>query len=154
LRHLRACAALGLMAYDGERFTATPLLETLRRDHPQSLRGFAMSQSAQGHWLPWARFTEALRTGRQQAETALGAGIFEYYANNPQEADAFTEAMEGFSAAAASEVARVLDTGGIERVVDVGGASGALLVPFLETNTSLKGTLFDLPNVIEGQAFS
>ena len=153
-RHLRACAALGLVIFDGESFTGTPLLDTLRRNHPQSLRGFAMSQAAQGHWQPWARFTDALRSGRQQAEAALGAGIFEYYENNPEEADAFTEAMNGFSAAAASEVARVLDTGGIDRVVDVGGASGTLLVPFLEANPSLKGTLFDLPHVIEGHAFS
>ncbi|MBO1075239.1 ArsR family transcriptional regulator [Roseomonas marmotae] len=153
-RHLRACAGLGLVTFDEGRFTATPLLDTLRRDHPQSLRGFAMSQAAPGHWLPWARFGEALRSGIPQTVPALGAEIFEYYRHNPQEADAFTEAMDGFSAATASEVARVLDAKGAGRVVDVGGAGGALLVPFLEANPSLKGTLFDLPNVLEGEAFS
>lgn len=153
-RHLRACAALGLVTFDGERFSSTPLLDTLRREHPQSLRGFALSQAAPGHWLPWEKFIEALRTGRQQAEATLGAGIFEYYVKNPQEADAFTEAMDGFSATTASEVARVLETAGVEKAVDVGGASGALLVPLLEANQSLKGTVFDLPHVIEGHAFN
>jgi len=153
-RHLRACAGLGLVGFDGKKYTTTPLLDVLRRDHPHSLRGFALSQSAPGHWLPWARFGEALRSGSQQAVTALGAGIFDYYKDNPAEADAFTEAMNGFSAAAATEVARVLGADGVGHVVDVGGASGALLVPFLEANPSLRGTVFDLANVIESEIVS
>jgi DNA-binding transcriptional ArsR family regulator len=153
-RHLRACAGLGLVTFDGERFATTPLLDTLRRDHPQSMRGFALSQPAAGHWLPWGRFTEALRSGSQQAVAALGAGIFDYFAGAPVEADAFTESMDGMTAVVAREATRVLDTAGVERVVDVGGAGGALLVPLLEANPSLRGTLFDRPHVIEGQAFT
>jgi len=153
-RHLRACASLGLVTYDGQRFAATPLLDTLRRDHPQSVRGFALSQPAPGHWLPWGRFTDALRSGDHQTGTTLGSDLFEYFARTPSEADAFTEAMEGLTAGVASEAARVLDTSGVDRVVDVGGASGALLVPLMEANPALRGTLFDLPNVIDGEAFS
>ena len=153
-RHLRACASLGLVTYDGQNFATTPLLDTLRRDHPQSLRGFALSQPAAGYWLPWGRFTEALRSGGQQTIAALGSGIFEDFGRTPAEADAFTEAMEGMTAVVASEAASVLNTTGVDCVVDVGGASGALLAPLLEANPSLKGTLFDLPNVIEGQAFT
>ncbi|MFJ5486121.1 methyltransferase [Hansschlegelia beijingensis] len=153
-RHLRACASLGLVGSNGERFATTPLLDTLRRDHPQSMRGFALSQPAAGHWLPWGRFAEALRSGRPQTVPALGSGIFEYYGRTPAEAEAFTESMEGLTALVSSEAARVLDTTGVERVVDLGGASGALLAPLLEANPSLKATLFDLPNVIDGHAFS
>jgi len=40
-RLLRACASLGLVTYDGARFTATPLLGTLRRDVPGSLHSLA-----------------------------------------------------------------------------------------------------------------
>lgn len=154
LRHLRACASLGLVTFNGETFATTPLLDTLRREHPQSMRGFALSQPAPGHWQPWGRFIDALRTGTHQTEATLGAGIFDYYKHHPAEADAFTEAMEGLTMVLAREAAQVIDTGGISRVVDVGGASGALLAPLLEANPELKGTLFDLPNVIEGQAFT
>ncbi|MFJ5486208.1 methyltransferase [Hansschlegelia beijingensis] len=153
-RHLRACASLGLVGFDGERFATTPLLDTLRRDHPQSMRGFALSQPAAGHWLPWGRFAEALRSGRPQTAPALGASIFEYYGRTPTEADAFTESMEGLTALVAGEAARVLDTTGVDRIVDIGGASGALLAPLLEANPFLKATLFDLQSVIDGHAFS
>lgn len=154
LRHLRACAGLGLVAYDGNGFAATPLLDTLRKDHAQSMRGFALSQPAAGHWRPWGQFAEALRSGNQQAVAVLGSGIFDYFGQNQAEADAFTESMEGMTAVVAGEAARVLDTVGVERVVDVGGANGALLAPLLEANPALHGTLFDLPNVVEGHAFT
>jgi hypothetical protein len=153
-RHLRACVSLGLATFDGQRFTTTPMLDILRRDHPQSLRGFALSQPAPGHWLPWGRFSEVLRSGQHQTVAALGSPLFDYYARTPTEADAFTEAMAGLSAGIASEAGRILDTRGDEHVVDVGGAGGALLVPLLQANLSLRGTLLDLPNIIETISFS
>lgn len=142
-RHLRACAALGLVSFDGERFAATPLLDVLRRDHPQSLRGLAISQASPGHWLPWGRLTEALRSGEPQAEPALGSGIFDYMAQAPEELGAFRQAMKGMTASLAAEVARLLDTSGMTRIVDVGGAGGSLLPALLAANESLKGVLFD-----------
>ncbi|WGF89546.1 methyltransferase [Marinivivus vitaminiproducens] len=150
-RHLRACAALGLVTFDGQRFSSTPLLDTLRRDHPQSLRGIAMSQPAPGHWLPWGRFADVLRTGQRQTVAALGSEIFEYFAKTPHEADAFTASMGSLTAAVSAEVTRVLDTRGVRRAVDIGGAGGALLAPLLEANPTLLGTVFDLPNVIGGE---
>jgi hypothetical protein len=153
-RHLRACASLGLVTYDGKAFASTPLLDTLRRGHPKSLRGFALSQPAPGHWQPWGRFVNALRSGERQTVATLGTEIFDYFARTPSEADAFTEAMDGLTTAVAQEVARIVDTERVERVVDVGGASGALLVPLLEANPLLKATLFDLPNIIDGEAFA
>src|SRR5258707_7343283 len=50
-RLLRACTSLGLVSYDGSsRFTSTPLLDTLRKDNPKTLRGLALSLSAPSHW--------------------------------------------------------------------------------------------------------
>ena len=155
-RHLRACASLGLVTFDGRAFSATPLLDILRLDHPQSLRGFALAQPAPGHWLPWGRFVDALSTGEHQTVATLGSGLFDYYARTPAEADAFTEAMEGLTGAVASEAARVLDMTGVRRVVDIGGGSGsgALLAPLLEANPTLSGALYDYPHIIDGEAFS
>jgi hypothetical protein len=71
-RLLRACASLGMVAYDGNsRFAATSLLDTLREDNPRGLRGFAESMPAPGHWLRWGRFTDAVRTGQAQTVPRL-----------------------------------------------------------------------------------
>jgi SAM-dependent methyltransferase len=147
-RFLRACLALGLVKCDGSRFYVTELLSTLRKDNPQSLRGFALSQAAPGHWLPWGRFVDAVSTGERQTITTLGAEIFDYYGTVPAEAASFTEAMTSLTAPVAVEVARLLDTAGVQRIVDVGGAAGALLFSVLITKQHLEGVVFDLPNVV------
>ena len=105
-RLLRTCASLGLVKYDGNsRFAGTSLLDTLRKDKPQSLRAIAVSWPLPGHWLPWGRFAEAVRTGKSQTVPALGAGLFEYFATNAAEAAAFTESMTSLTSTVAKETA-------------------------------------------------
>src|SRR3979490_1237188 len=80
-RLMRACAAYGLMNYDKDRgFSATPLLATLRTDNPRSWWPMARGQAGHGHWAPWGRLDEAIRTGRSQTEVALGSSVWTYFA--------------------------------------------------------------------------
>lgn len=147
-RVLRTAAALGLVARGNDgRFTATPLGDTLRADVPGSMRGMAIAQTAPGHWLPWGRFADAVRTGTRQTPATLGEEIFTYYGKNPAEGAAFSDAMNGLSSLVASEVARLVDTSGTERVVDVGGANGTLAIALLRQNPALRGVVLDLPHV-------
>jgi O-methyltransferase domain/Dimerisation domain len=89
-RLLRACASLGLVTCnDGRTFSPTPLLSTLRSNVPGSLHGIAIAWSAPGHWLPWGRFPDAVRTSECQTVPALGASIWDYYARQPEESAAF-----------------------------------------------------------------
>lgn len=149
LRLLRVCASLGIVTYDGKsRFAATPLLNTLREDNPKTLRGLALALAAPGHWLPWGRFTESLKTGESQTIPTLGAGLFEYFAMNPREAAAFTEAMTSLTLTVAEETARVIDTSAVYLVADIGGAGGAMLYSLLRVHSHLRGIVFDRPNVI------
>ena len=147
-RFLQACAGLGLVRAEGERFGSTDLLQTLRG--PNSLRGLALALAAPGHWLPWGRFLDALKSGKRQTINALGAESFEYYKTAPEEAAAFTEAMTGMTAMVSVEVVRLLDTTPYTKAVDVGGAAGALVQALLLDNPKLVGIVFDLPNVVEG----
>jgi hypothetical protein len=148
-RLLRTCASLGMVTYDGKsRFVTTPLLDTLRKDNPKNLRGMALSWPAPGHWLPWGRFTDAVKTGQSQTVPALGAGLFEYLAVNPTEAAAFTEGMTSLTSTVAEETARVIDTSGVNVVADIGGAGGAMVRSLLHVRPELQGIVFDRPNVI------
>src|SRR6516165_1674716 len=148
-RLLRSCASLGIVSYDGKsQFFATPLLDTLRKDNPKNLRGMALSWPAPGHWLPWGRFTEAVKTGQSQTVRALGAGLFEYLAVNPAEAAAFAEGMTSLTSTVADETARVIDTSGVNIVADIGGARGAMLHALLRLHPHLQGIVFERPNVI------
>lgn len=150
-RLLRTLASLGLVTSDdGVHFAATSLLETLRADPPHSLRGMVLAMSAPGHWLPWGHFPDAVRTGDRQIKPALEGfeTVFDYLAVHPDQAGAFTEAMSNLSAAAAIEIAKVVDTSGVDCALDVGGANGEVVRAMMRANPDLRGGVFDLPNVV------
>ncbi|MEU3616368.1 methyltransferase [Streptomyces sp. NPDC006872] len=153
-RLLRTCASLGLMTSDdGRHFTGTSLLSTLQYDDPHSLRHFAISQSAPGHWLPWGRFPEAVRSGRHQVTAAHGeANIFDYFAKHLDEAASFTESMSNLSRASALDIAAVLDTKGVTLALDIGGAGGDVIRAMMRANPELEGGVFDLPHIVPAAA--
>ncbi|WP_254648576.1 acetylserotonin O-methyltransferase [Streptomyces sp. GbtcB6] len=153
-RLLRTCASLGLMtSADGHHFTGTSLLGTLQQDDPNSLRYFAISQSAPGHWLSWGMFPEAVRTGRHQVTAAHGeADIFDYFSKHLDEASFFTESMSNLSRAAALDIAAVLDTKGVGLAFDIGGAAGDLIRAMMRVNPELSGGVFDLPHIVPAAA--
>jgi O-methyltransferase domain/Dimerisation domain len=153
-RLMRTCASLGLMtSEDGRHFTGTSLLSTLQQDDPHSLRYFAISQSAPGHWLPWGRFPEAVRTGMHQVTAAHDeASIFDYFSRHLDEADFFTESMSNLSRDAALDIAAVLDTTGTTFALDIGGASGDVIRSMMRANPELRGGVFDLPHIVPAAA--
>ena len=153
-RLMRCCASLGLMTSDdGARYSGTSLLRTLHKSARNSLHYFAITQSAPGHWLPWGRFPEAVRTGEHQVQAAHGnPTIFDYFAKHTDEASAFTQSMTNLSIASAVEVAAVLDTKGVALALDVGGASGHVVRAMMKLNTDLSGGVFDLPSVVPAAA--
>jgi len=147
-RVLRAAASLGVFQLGADdRFSLTPLGETLRSGVPGSMREMAIMQTSKGHWLPWGKLEDAVRTGQAQAVATLGCELFEHYATSPEEAAAFSGAMGNLSALVASEVAAHVDTSGLTRAVDIGGAEGTLIAALLVKNPSLAGIVFDLPHV-------
>jgi SAM-dependent methyltransferase len=152
-RVLRLLASLGVFAeVSPGSFMLTPLGETLRSDAPDSVRNFAITETAPGHWLPWGRLHESVRSGRPMAQEALGMELFDWYAQNPEEAGFFNAAMGNLSALAASELTRVYDFSAVRTVADIGGAHGVLLTAVLRANPAARGILFDLPHVIETAA--
>jgi SAM-dependent methyltransferase len=135
------------MSPDG-RFGLTPLGELLRSNVSGSIRDSAIAFTAPGHWLPWGRLVEAVRRGERQAVAALGHELFDYFAINPHEGDAFTGAMADHSNMIAKEVAQALDTSEVNHLVDIGGASGTIIGALLEANPLLRGTIFERSDVV------
>src|ERR1700733_674172 len=122
-RSLRACTAMGLLTCaDEKHFSGTPLLDVLRRDAVGSQWGFAVSLPAPGNWLPWGQLPEVMRSGRSQAENVIGGNLYQYYQQHPEEGDAFTAGVSGFSAIAGAQAGKLLGTGNVRLAGDGGGA--------------------------------
>jgi len=148
-RVLRLLASRGVFSQPTPGvFALTPLGETLRSDTPGSVRNYAITVTAPGHWLPWGRLLDSVRTGTPMAREALGMDLFDFYAQHPEEAGFFSAAMGDLSALAASELVRVYDCTTARTIADVGGAHGVLLAAALRANPRARGILFDLPHVI------
>lgn len=149
-RLMRTCASLGLLSYDAgsKTFAATPLLNTLHRDNPASMRGVAMLIPAHGHWAPWGRLCEAVRTGEPQSVAALGCGAWDYLSESPDEAAAFSETMKSTALVFNRDAAKLVDIGGSQVAVDVGGANGTFIHALMQANPGLNGMVFDLPHVV------
>jgi O-methyltransferase/methyltransferase family protein len=148
-RLLRALVSLHLVdTADGVHYTATSALNILRADSPRSLRGMALSMAGPGHWLPWGRFPDAIRGGRDQIVAAHGVEtIFAYLAANVEEAQQFTEAMQNLGEAEAVDIEDVLDTRGVRFALDVGGANGRIVRSLMRANPNLRGGVYDLAHV-------
>ena len=94
-----------------------------------------------------------LHPNRQAAvEQIYGAPIFEYLKQNPAEARIFNDAMTQLSMIDGPAVAEAYNFDGIRSIVDVGGGHGLLLATILKRNPHLRGTLYEVPHVIEGAA--
>ena len=149
-RLMRLLTSIGVFSQDsGDHFTLNPLGETLLSGASGSVRNFAITETAPGHWLPWGRLFDSVQTGKPMTHETLGMELFDWYANNPEEAGFFNAAMGDLSALAAAELVRVYDFSAAQKVVDVGGSHGILLGAVLTANGAARGILYDLPHVID-----
>src|SRR5438552_6592471 len=146
-RVLRALASIGIFAEDNEgRFALTPLAETLRGESGQ--RAYAMLH---GHELyqSWAKLLDAVRSGEAGFVEAFGMPAFEYFSKHPERGAVFDKAMTGHHGAEADPMLDAYDFSAFKELVDVGGGNGTLLISILKRHPAMRGTLFDLPRVVD-----
>jgi hypothetical protein len=74
--------------------------------------------------------------------------LFEYLEQHPTQAREFTAGMGSLTSLWAADAAKAIDTTGISLAVDVGGATGSLLHLLQEANPTLRGIVFDRPNIV------
>jgi hypothetical protein len=77
-------------------------------------------------------------------------GPFEYFRKNPEASAVFNSAMTSLSARSGTGIVERYDFSGLRKVVDVGGVHGVLLATILRANPTMRGVLFDLPDVVVG----
>lgn len=148
-RVLRALASLGIFKCDAHgRYHLTRLAQTLRSDHPESLRDFALMLADDYNWSAWGALEHAVRTGENAFEHVHGAPAFSWMRLHPEKEKAFSASMASLSVLENAAITRAYAFGKLQTVVDVGGAHGHLLVSILRSYVRVRGVLFDQPTVI------
>ncbi|WP_327637274.1 acetylserotonin O-methyltransferase [Kribbella sp. NBC_00482] len=149
-RLMHALAALGLYAVDNGEYTNTELGAALRTDVPRSVAGWARFIGKDSHWQAYAGLEDSIRTGETAFPAVHGEPVWEYRAKRPEEQAAFDAAMTSMSETQADAVVDAYDFSRFETLVDVGGGRGRLLTGVLSRYPSVRGVLFDQPDVVAG----
>jgi O-methyltransferase domain/Dimerisation domain len=146
-RLLRALVALGVVAEDASgRYSITPFGEELRQDR---LGPAARFLHADHTWHAWLRLDHSIKTGEPAFDHVYGMRSWDWYATHPAEAAIFNAAMSSLTGPVSVAVAKAYDFSGCHVVADIGGGEGTLLIEILRRYPSVRGVLFDLPNVVE-----
>jgi hypothetical protein len=154
-RLMRALASVGVFQRDAENhFSNTAVGEYLRSDHPESLRSAIHMLGDPEHWNSHGNMQQSVKTGEIAFNYTFGMPVFPYFAEHPEAAQLFDNAMTSFSAPIAKAVAATYDFSGAETIADIGGGHGLLLATVLKTNPNAKGILFDQPQVVEGNVLA
>jgi hypothetical protein len=149
-RTLRALAGEGIFQEFPDRsFRNTPLSNVLRSDVPGSLRALFIFSESEFVSRPFQEFAYSLRTGIPSRHFISGMESFAYLAQNPELAKIFDDGMTSFSNLIGPLIAGAYDFSAWETLTDIGGGNGVLLAHILKAHKTLRGTLADVPHVLD-----
>jgi len=148
-RVLRTLAGIGVFTEIGDgTYALTPLGQTLVSDAPGSMRDLALMWM-DTHYEPFGGLYDTVRTGQCAANRYYGAPFFDWLSGHPDHVHRFSRAMANLTDGIKRGAISGHDFGTPKRIVDVGGADGALLADVLHRLPDTTGVVFDLPHVID-----
>jgi hypothetical protein len=144
-RMLRLLAAHGVFANEVDGFVHTPASELLRSGHPQSMRAFARMIGLPAIWNGFTEMRQVAVTGKPASDWSA---LLAYFAQHPEEASLFNQAMVDKANAVIPAVTGTYDFSDFRVIADIGGGRGHLLQAILAQSPAASGVLFELPHVI------
>jgi ubiquinone/menaquinone biosynthesis C-methylase UbiE len=148
-RTLRALTCAGIFTENEDgTFCNSELSETLRSDHPQSVRAMTAFLCDDMHWKCYAETLYSVQTGKPSFDHVYGMPPFQYMAQNPELAKSFDDAMASNSSRDADAVAAAFECAPGDLVADIGGGNGRFLSSLLRVHPEIQAVLFDLPYAI------
>jgi acetylserotonin N-methyltransferase len=148
-RLLDACAALGLLRKREGVYENDPVADTyLRAASPHTLYGY-VRYSDEALYPMWNHLADAVREGthRWRQTFGLDGPIFSAFFHTDEAMRDFLRGMHGFGMLTSPKVVAAFDLGRFRRIVDLGSATGHLVVAACERYPELRGAVFDLPRV-------
>lgn len=102
----------------------------------------------QSMWNAYGHLEHCIRTGGDAYTDLYGQGVFDYLDEHPEEDEQFAKAMHNYAEIENPIIAQHFPLAQIKTVVDVGGGHGGFLKELLMLHASLKGILFDQPQIV------
>jgi ubiquinone/menaquinone biosynthesis C-methylase UbiE len=150
-RFLRLLICEDIFAVDAQgRISLTPIGRLLSSAASHSLRPAAVYWSERWMWGPWGNLAHSLRTGAPAFELVHGVSFFDFLEHTPDARALFDGFISDGLHARPRTVVESHDFSQSRVIADIGGGQGALLAEILRANPTMRGILFDRPQVLEG----
>jgi acetylserotonin N-methyltransferase len=149
-RLLDACVNLGLLSRDGRGYANTPVAATyLCKSSPRRLTGY-INFSNGPMWRLWTHLEDAVREGTHRWNQVYGwdGPIFSHFFKDEEAKREFLMGMHGYGLISSPHIVAAFDLSPFKTIVDLGGATGHLVVAACERYPQLRGVIFDLPEAV------
>lgn len=153
---LRAVATTGVLrtkpspeSGPQQRFALTDTGRSLQDGHPSGTREMVLTMQGELFWNALQVLPERVADGRTGPEIVYGKTFFELMSQRPRDAERFHRMLIATHGDEPVAVAEAYDLSWAQRVVDVGGGIGTVLLESLHRHPHLHGVLFDRPEVAD-----
>jgi (2Fe-2S) ferredoxin len=137
---LNALVALSMLTKQNDVFSNTPLAQRYLVAGVADDARHALRHNS-SLWTTWGTLTERVRTGQVAAYRDMGQ-------RNEDWTIPFIAAMHRNAAMRAPLIVGKIGAAGVQRLLDVGGGSGAYSIAFAQSNPQLSADIFDLATVL------
>ena len=142
-RVLRALSCVGIFTeVDKEVFDLTPMAGLLKTGEI----GFSYSMMFNDSWndKAWLKIVESIKTGKSGFEISYGMPLFRWLEKKPDILKIFEESNSARSRRISKSVSDAYDFSKANRVIDVGGGKGDILIEILLKYKGISGSLADI----------
>ena len=146
-RLLDACVCLQVLKKQGSLYANTPTASAyLCKESPSRMTGY-LNYSNEILWKMWGNLEGAIREGTNRWQETFGwdGPIFSSFFKTEAAMREFLMGMHGQGLLSSPRVVTAFDLSRFRRLVDLGGATGHLVVAACEHYPQLRGVVFDLP---------
>jgi len=148
-RVLGVCTGLRLLQRTGGHYQNLPVATRfLRLESPETLSGYILYSDRISFRL-WRHLEDAVREGshRWEQEFGFSEGIFHHLFATERDKLTFLAGMNGHGLLSSPAAVAAFDLGRFRRMVDLGGATGHLVIAACRRYPALSATVFDLATV-------
>jgi acetylserotonin N-methyltransferase len=146
-RLLDACVCLQVLTKQESLYKNTPTASAYLCEHsPSRMTGY-LNYSNAILWKMWGNLEGAVREGTNRWQETFGwdGPIFSSFFKTEAAMREFLMGMHGQGLLSSPQVVTAFDLSRFHRLVDLGGATGHLVIAACERYPQLRGVVFDLP---------
>ncbi|HEV7368299.1 methyltransferase [Arenibaculum sp.] len=143
---LTGCASLGLLERSRGRYWNAAISEAYLVPGAPGYFGGWVAMADKRLYAGWGKLVEAIRTNRPTTwDPDVQDSLFD--GEDPAMLSLFWEAMHSLSTMTARKLGEAVDFGRFDRLLDIGGGSGAYDIELCRLYPRLRATVYDLPHV-------